>query len=212
MSTPHHALGDPVELAALYASGAMTPPQAAAFEAHLAEGCADCTGELRLLVPAVQDLLSAIEPVEPGEAMNKDFLARLGACDQDDAEAHAHHPQVWRGWAGDSPGADILIRQASAEGWEDTGCEGVWIRRLSVDTAHNRMTALVRMAPGASYPGHLHDGPEECFVLEGDLDGGDHVLHAGDYERLAGGSRHGVQRTEKGCLLLIVSSLTDELT
>jgi hypothetical protein len=34
-------------------------------------------------------------------------------------------------------------------------------------------------------------------------------MRPGDYQRAPKGSRHGVQRTEQGCLLLITSSLTD---
>jgi anti-sigma factor ChrR (cupin superfamily) len=71
---------------------------------------------------------------------------------------------------------------------------------------------LVRMDPGSSYPGHLHAGVEECFVLEGELRVGEEVLRRGDYQRADEGSEHGIQWTEKGCLLLIVSSQDDELT
>ena len=73
------------------------------------------------------------------------------------------------------------------------------------------MTMLVRMEAGSSYPQHIHDGPEECYVLQGDLRVGDEVLGRGDYQRAAPGSRHGIQSTENGCLLFIVSSLTDEI-
>ena len=75
------------------------------------------------------------------------------------------------------------------------------------------MTAMFRMAAGTSYPEHIHDGPEECYVLEGDLHVGDRmVMHAGDYQRATPGSEHDEQWTEGGCLLLVTSSLSDELT
>jgi len=75
-----------------------------------------------------------------------------------------------------------------------------------------RDAMLVRMAPGTSYPRHVHAGPEECFVLEGDLAVGDGLrLVAGDYQRMESGSRHPDQSTEGGCLLLLISSLNDEL-
>ena len=66
------------------------------------------------------------------------------------------------------------------------------------------------MAPGTSYPGHRHAGVEECYVLEGDLRVGDLVMRAGDYQRAAIGSVHGVQSTEGGCLLLVLMSDRDE--
>ena len=36
-------------------------------------------------------------------------------------------------------------------------------------------------------------------------------MHAGDYQRASGRSIHPVQSTDGGCLLLIVSSLRDEM-
>ena len=74
------------------------------------------------------------------------------------------------------------------------------------------VTMLIRMAPGTAYPAHRHGGAEECYVLEGDLHVGDDiVMHAGDYQRAEAGSTHPVQSTRGGCLLLLTSSLRDEL-
>ena len=67
------------------------------------------------------------------------------------------------------------------------------------------------MEPGASFPAHRHGGYEECFVLSGDLHHEQRVMRGGDFERVDGDSRHGKQWTEEGCLLLIHSSLQDEL-
>jgi anti-sigma factor ChrR (cupin superfamily) len=70
---------------------------------------------------------------------------------------------------------------------------------------------LVRMPAGASYPRHRHAGAEQCYVLEGDLRFGGRVFRAGDYQCADADSIHDVQYTEAGCLLLIVSSLHDEI-
>jgi anti-sigma factor ChrR (cupin superfamily) len=53
-----------------------------------------------------------------------------------------------------------------------------------------RATVLIRMAPGASYPGHRHTGPEELFILQGGYRDhlGDHV--AGEYVRYEAGTAH----------------------
>ena len=219
--TPDHPVGDPAELAALYAAGAMTDEQAAEFEAHLAD-CERCIAELRRLDPAVLELLQAVEPVIPDARVRDTLLARVSAAPASQAGTHAEGasprgewaalgPQVWKAWAADQAGGDLLIRRGGEGAWEPTGIAGIEVRRLFVDEERNQMTALVRMAAGTSYPRHLHNGPEECYVLQGDLHLGDTVLRAGDYQRAAPGSRHGVQSTSAGCLLLIVSSLTDEL-
>lgn len=80
-----------------------------------------------------------------------------------------------------------------------------------MDAANDRLTMLVRMNAGTSYPAHRHRGVEECYVLEGDLYGPNFEMRAGDYQRLAGGSVHGVQGTRGGCSLFIVSLMNDEL-
>jgi len=95
--------------------------------------------------------------------------------------------------------------------WEKTGVDGVEVRRLFVDVPNDRLTMLVRMAAKTEYPSHRHGGVEECFVLEGDIYGPGWEMRAGDYQRLEGGSVHGVQGSRGGCVLFIVSSLNDEL-
>jgi quercetin dioxygenase-like cupin family protein len=164
--------------------------------------------------------------------------SRAQACDLDGARARraegpAHadgvdpsvdrEPQrrflpVWKSW-GSAPPEGFVADPArafhfvgsDAGAWEPTGVEGIEARRLSVDRENDRATFLARMAPGTSYPAHRHAGPEECYVLSGDLRVGDLHMHAGDYQRADPGSIHGVQSTDAGCLLLLVSSLDDEI-
>lgn len=201
-----HPLGNPEELAACYASGAMTTRESGEFEAHLA-GCPHCRGELATLQPVVSALLEAVPWSPPSAATRAAVLARAAAA----PPGKQAWKQPWKEFAAsaEQPGIQ-LIRNAGDGPWEPTGVEGVRVRRLYVDRAHNRMTALFRMAAGATYPGHAHGGVEECWVLEGDLISDGMVMHAGDYQRAATGSRHG-HATRGGCLLLISSSLGDEV-
>jgi anti-sigma factor ChrR (cupin superfamily) len=213
----HHPIGEPAELAALYAVGAFTPAETTAFEEHLATGCERCEAELRALDPLVAALYATIGPVPPAPERRSELLARVAAGDAEPPDVASGalpplpDPQVWREWGGDDLALDVVIPQAATAGWEPTGIDGVEVRRLFVDRANDRMTALVRMAPGTAYPQHVHNGPEECLVLDGDLHAGHHAFRAGDYQRMAPGSHHGIQSTEGGCLLLIVSSLSDEI-
>ena len=109
-------------------------------------------------------------------------------------------------------GPDPFHFVGAGEGeWIATSVPGVEVRGLHLDTAHDRLTCLARMAPGAAYPAHVHGGVEECYVIRGDLSVGDRTMRAGDYECAEKGSVHGVQSTREGCLLLIVSSLEDEI-
>lgn len=209
----NHQIGNPQELAAAYAAGAMTAEEAVTFEAHLASGCDDCATAVRSYDDAVVHLYESVVPVAPGADLRERILGAAAPQAKsrkivEDSRA-GKQGQIWREWTPDVD--DILIRNCAMNGWEDTGIPGIEVRRLSADRERNQMTALFRMAPGTAYPRHVHDGPEECYVLQGDLSVGDQVMHAGDYQKMAPGTQHGVQSTENGCVLLIVSSLSDEM-
>jgi anti-sigma-K factor RskA len=64
-----------LELAALHAVGALSEPERARFEAHLAQGCPECEAELASLGPAIDALADAVEPVEPGPELRRRVLA-----------------------------------------------------------------------------------------------------------------------------------------
>jgi putative transcriptional regulator len=205
MSDAHHP-GDPAELAALYAAGSLAPDERAAFESHLAAGCAACRDEVDRLAPVVAALAGAVRPTAPGPQTRERLLARVAAP----AHGGGATPLRRQLDRGGRLGEGMTIQRADEAAWEKTEVPGVSIRVLLVDREHNRFSALVRMEPGASYPRHVHGGPEECLVLEGELHVGDDVvMRPGDYQYAATGSKHGEQRTETGCLLMITSSLTD---
>lgn len=196
----------PDELAALYLSGAMTPEEQRAIEARVAAGETELIRALEHLAPVGRLLAEAgPSPIDPDPATRDTVLAAIRGRGEDEH-------QVWRDWRPTATESELFTLPADEGGWEETGVPGITVRRLFVDRANNRMTALFRMEPGTAYVPHVHDGPEECYVLEGDLHVGDDVvMHAGDYQRAPAGSTHGVQRTEGGCVLLIASSLSDEL-
>ncbi len=199
---PHRRLNEEArERIALYAVGALEPGEAAGLEAHL-EACRACRDELDALRPVVEELASSVPPLEPPAHLKQRLLDRVRG---------GAPVQPWKAWSPE-PGRPSLVIVRRDEGrWEGTGVAGVEVRRLHVDPDAGRVTMLVRMAPGSSYPAHRHAGVEECYVLEGDLYADEFEMRAGDYQRLEGGSVHGVQATRDGCLLFIVSSMRDEL-
>lgn len=205
-----HALGDPAELAALYAAGALSHDERVTFEAHLAAGCAACTAEFAQMSPVVAALARALAPVTPDPGTRETLLRRVASRGETATGASPMRGPVLQESVHEAQRAALVIKRASEASWERIAIPGITLRTLFVDEENNHFTALVRMAPGTSYPRHIHRGPEECLVLEGDLRVGDTVLHAGDYQRAPAGTEHGVQSTEHGCLLLITSSLTDE--
>jgi putative transcriptional regulator len=189
------SFGEPAELAALYLAGALPPDKRTWFEKHLREPCASCRAEVEALSPAAAALAAAVKPLTPDPRTREALLARVAA----------RPPAPARPWAE----AELFIQRGATAAWEPTEVPGVVMRTLFVDRERNQLTALVRIEPGRSYPAHHHGGPEECLVLEGDLRVGETVLGPGDYQRATAGSRHGVQSTERGCLLLITASLAN---
>jgi anti-sigma factor ChrR (cupin superfamily) len=197
-----------LELAALLALGALEADECRALERERGADPA-FWAEARSLAPAVEHLARAAGPHAPTRDLLPEILARI----QTESAAGATpegRSQVWKHWEGEWR-ADT-VRRGGQDDFEPTDVPGIRVRRLFVDIGADRVTMLVRMAPGTSYPAHRHGGAEECFVLEGDLEvGPGTVMAAGDYQRMDAGSRHPVQSTRGGCLLLISSSRRDEL-
>lgn len=232
----HEFLDDDLrERAALYVVGSLSEADARVFRLHL-PACRPCLSEVEALQQVSASLIhlspSATPPAHlwgrvlerirpaPASCAEKSAASSPARAASKDGAEKAHEAddaaacQVWKHWAeadGSERGPEFTFVASGAGEWQPTGVDGVEARRLFVDGRNDRVTMLVRMAAGSSYPRHIHAGPEDCFVLSGDLRAGDQHLRAGDYQRAEKGSLHGVQSSDEGCLLLIVSSLDDEI-
>ncbi len=208
----HSQLSDEIrETAALFSLGALGPEETRSFEEHLRAGCSICEAEVRAFRD-VTDALADLGPAAaPPDALRARLLERLGAPGAAAPSTERPTTQVWKEWDRSRDPLPWFLLRAGEGSWEETGVDGVRVQRLFVDAARQSATMLVKMAPGTSYPTHRHAAAEECYVLSGDLHVGDVVMRAGDYQRASSGTVHGVQSTEEGCTLLIVSSLHDEL-
>jgi quercetin dioxygenase-like cupin family protein len=194
------------ELACLHALRALDGDDAAEYEAHVDE-CPACEAELAALEGVVAELGLTATPANPPEALLGRLLGRVRARGEGRSGSRI---QPWQGWQGQDRAASFFaFGEESA--WEAVDVPGVEVRRLFVDPEHDRTSMLIRMAPGASYPAHVHAGEEECYVIEGDLRVGEVVMQRGDYQFAAAGSEHPVQSTVGGCLLYLSSSLSDRL-
>ena len=68
-----------------------------------------------------------------------------------------------------------------------------------------------KLDAGARYPAHVNAGPEDFFVLTGDLHIGDRRLGPGDFHHADGGSQHEENFSVEGCTLLAVLTTDDPL-
>lgn len=209
--TPHD---DAAFQTALYVLGCLSADEVARLEDHLA-GCDACETEVGELRQAASALGRLVPEVDPPPQLRARLFERVATLETEritaENAAAARPAQSWKNWAPSPAGGGPIFVPAGDTGWEPTGVPGVSAKGLFVDPEHDRVIMLVRMVPGATYPAHRHRGPEECYLIEGNLDDGDICLHAGDFLRKEGGTLHGVQSSEHGCVMLIVSSLHDEL-
>lgn len=198
-----------LELAALYALAALPPAEMDAVERDYRERTSFWR-EVRSLKDAAGELAESGPRARPRRDLWPAIQERVRASTMRAGSSTTCAAQVWKSWSTASA-SDWLVR-AGDGGFEPTGFDGIDVRRLFVDDEHDRVTMLIKMAPGTSYPSHRHGGPEECFVLEGDLSIGDALeMHAGDFQRMDQDSVHEMQSTRGGCLLLVTSSKRDEL-
>jgi anti-sigma factor ChrR (cupin superfamily) len=86
---------------------------------------------------------------------------------------------------------------------------GISCKLLATDTEKNRVSMLVRLAPGTEYPPHRHAGLEELHLLHGELIIGDRKLYPGDYNRAEAGTIDHRVWSETGCTCVLVTSFRD---
>lgn len=105
--------------------------------------------------------------------------------------------------------ASLIVRSRDVK-WRPYSVTGISIGKLYTDKKNRQITCLMRLEPGVTFPLHRHADSEEVFVLEGDLTVEGEVCYQGDYIRSVPGSVHSPV-TEGGCLLLIKSSINNEM-
>lgn len=108
------------------------------------------------------------------------------------------------GAARDLPASDILTEPA----WEEAG-PGIFCKLLATDAENDRVSMLVRLAPGAAYPPHRHAGVEELYLLHGELVIDGRILHPGDYNRAEPGTGDELVWSQTGCTCVLLTSTQD---
>ena len=108
------------------------------------------------------------------------------------------------------PTKGLTFIRASEGTWRGIA-PGVMAKVLSFDRASRRATSLLRFAPGTSYAPHRHTEVEELLVLEGGCSIAGREMTVGDYHRAEAGTEHHETSTDDGCLLLVISSLQNEM-
>jgi anti-sigma factor ChrR (cupin superfamily) len=182
---------DRAELACAYVLQALPAGEAAAAEAHIA-ACPECRRELESLRAVVDRFVAW-----PGDVLRPTtaLAERLARRIADEAGKEPVLPPAPR-W--------------SEPDWEEVA-PGIQCKLLATDTERHRVSMLVRLAPGASYPPHTHAGTEELHLLDGELWIDERKLLPGDYNYGAPGAGDDRVWSETGCTCLLVTSTKDPL-
>ena len=182
------------ELTCAYAARALSPSEAAAAEAHLAT-CPDCQRELESLRSVIDQFVSwPSDVLRPPTALQGRLALRI-------AEGTGKPPVL--------PPA-FPSRHWSEPDWEQVA-PGIECKLLATDTERDRVSMLVRLAPGASYPAHTHAGVEELHLLDGELWIDERKLVPGDYNDGTPGAGDDRVWSETGCTCVLITSTKDVL-
>lgn len=88
----------------------------------------------------------------------------------------------------------------------------VSVKVLRQEKNSNSQTALWKLAAGAMIPSHTHPVEEECYIISGSVNFGDHFLHQGDFEIFPSGLDHGEMHSDTGALILLRSDIPQDLS
>jgi quercetin dioxygenase-like cupin family protein len=179
------------ELAYAYALKVLPASELAAAETHIA-ACPDCQRELEDLRPVFDRLVCwPTDVLRPTTSLQERLAHRIA------------------GETGKQPVPPPAPQWSEPE-WEQVA-PGIECKLLATDTERHRVSMLVRLAPGASYPSHTHAGVEELHLLDGELWINERKLVPGDYNYGAPGAEDHRVWSETGCTCVLVTSTEDLL-
>jgi anti-sigma factor ChrR (cupin superfamily) len=193
------------EQASLYVLGAQTPLEKQAFEAELCDNA-----EVRDLVRSFQAVAGALAMAAPAVILPPDLkdkvLQRIAFTDKVKVGAGALPKTTAAVLAGHR-----FLEADDPSGWKQLPVPGAWIKLLSLERERGYAVLLGKLEAGVRYPAHTNAGPEDFYVLTGDLHIGERALRAGDFHHADAGSLHGENFSVQGCTLLAVLTTDDPL-
>jgi anti-sigma factor ChrR (cupin superfamily) len=180
------------ERATEYALRGLPASERSEFEAHL-NVCAECRRELAAVHPLINAFVDWPTDVSRPPTPLWGRLAERIAAD-----------------SGVVLSAEPEARWVDEPDWEQVA-PGIACKLLASDAENQRVSMLVRLAPGTAYPAHTHAGVEELHLLDGELWIDDRKLYPGDYNRAEPGTMDRRVWSETGCTCVLMTSSQDVL-
>jgi anti-sigma factor ChrR (cupin superfamily) len=180
------------ERVAEYAVRALPGSETSSFEAHLNK-CPECRQELEAIRPIIGAFVDwPTDILRPAGSLWGQLVERIGI---DSSSEPSPEPETR--WVGEPE-------------WKQVA-PGISCKLLATDVANERVSMLVRLAPGVAYPPHTHAGVEELHLLDGELWIDDRKLYPGDYNRGEPGTGDSRVWSETGCTCVLLTSSRDIL-
>jgi len=180
-----------LDLVFLYVLQALPSSEIPVVETYISS-CADCRREIKTLRPIIGSFVSW-----PTDVL-RPSVSLWGRLAQRIAEETGRAPVL--------PPSQLPAKPE----WEEVAA-GISCKLLATDTEKNRVSMLVRLAPGTDYPRHRHAGVEELHLLHGELMIDDKKLYPGDYSRAEADTVDHRVWSETGCTCVLLTSIEDVL-
>jgi quercetin dioxygenase-like cupin family protein len=179
------------ELVFLHALQALPVSEIPIVEARIS-ACAECRQEREMLRPIIDTFVAwPTDVLRPPESLWERLSQRIAAE------------------TGEAPLMPAPPRPVEPE-WEEAA-PGISVKLLATDPESDRVSMLVRLAPGAAYPPHRHAGVEELYLLHGELMIDERKLYPGDYNRAEANTVDHRVWSETGCTCVLLTSTRDVL-
>lgn len=191
--------------ASLYTLGTLAVSECDAFESEM-RADPELRDFTRGLMRAAEALARSVERVSLPNGLKASIFQRIDAETPPPAQAAISRETI----AHPALGLSFLMAAESA-GWKPLPIPGASIKLLSLERERGYAVLLGKLEPGTRYPAHLNAGPEDFFILTGDLHIGATRLAGGDFHHAEGGSWHEENYSEAGCTLLAVLTVDDPL-
>jgi len=182
---------DQMDLVSLHVLRTLPSSEVPVVKAHMAI-CSECRQELERLQPIIDSFVFwPTDVLRPPESLWERLASRIGFETDTESESQP-------------------TPQYSEPEWEEVA-PGISCKLLATDTENNRVSMLVRLAPGVDYPPHSHAGIEELHLLHGELWIDDRKFYPGDYNRAEPGTADKRVWSETGCTCVLITSPADVL-
>lgn len=183
------------ELATRCVLGELTSHEQRAFNAEVRDN-PELKGFLLSLQKALEDVARSIPQVPPPPTLKQKLFAKIQGT----------APQISIPSA-----AGLRFLMGSDTGWKALPLPGAFIKLLSLQPDRGYAVLLGKLEPGVRYPAHTNVGPEDFYILTGDLHVDGRRLGPGDFHHADAGTEHGENYSIDGCTLVAVLTVDDPL-